>query len=793
MKKLFTLLLVLFLINNTQAQQATQTIRGTVVDDVTRIPLIGANVIVVGSKPILGASTDVNGAFKITGVPVGRQALTITYLGYEEQFVDQIIVTAGKEIVLNITLTERVNQINEAVVTYDRTEDKTVTNNDMVYVSGRSFNIDDTKKFAGSFGDPSRMVANYAGVTGSNDSRNDIVVRGNSPGGLLWQMGGLNIPNPNHFGSLSSTGGPVSILNNNVLDKSDFLTGAFPAQYGNALSSVFDLRMRNGNTEKSEFLAQVGFNGFEANAEGPLSKKHNSSYLISYRYSTLALFNAIGINFGTGTTTPVYQDASVKLFFPVGIKSKLSLWAIGGNSKANFLGNDVDTTIADFYGDENSNTKVKYGTLISGASLETNISDQTFSKLTIGFSSTYEKFVGDSISAITREEFNNGNANFTTDKYTISYQVTHKFNAKNSLIAGANTDLLHYKLFNEEIGYEEYPDATKNTLVDATEQTFLTQAFAQLKHRFTEKFSATAGLHAQQLSYNNSFALEARAGLRYLINTRQAINFGYGMHSQMQNIYLYSVQTPTANGVTYTNKDLDFTKAHHFVLSYDYNINDNWRLKAEAYYQHIYNAPVTIAPSSFSSLNTGNDFAPTSEDSLVNNGTGNNYGAEITLEKFYSKGYYILLTTSLFQSKYKGSDEIERNTAFNTQYAFNVLAGKEFKLKSKGNSLAFDIKVSTSGGKYYTPINFDASAAAGQAVYYEDQAYSLQQDPYFRIDFKVTYKKNYSKSTLEIVLDLQNVTNNQNLLSQNYNPRTNTIVNQYQQSFFPVPMVRYTF
>jgi hypothetical protein len=149
------------------------------------------------------------------------------------------------------------------------------------------------------------MASNFAGVSGANDARNDIIIRGNSPSGLLWQLEGLNIPNPNHFGSLSSTGGPVSMLNNNVLDKSDFMTSAFPAQYGNALSGVFDLSLRNGNNEKYEFLGQVGFNGFELGAEGPFSKNSKSSFLINYRYSTLALFQQIGINFGTGSATPI--------------------------------------------------------------------------------------------------------------------------------------------------------------------------------------------------------------------------------------------------------------------------------------------------------------------------------------------------------------------------------------------------------------------------------------------------------------------------------------------------------
>ena len=294
--------------------QSTQTLRGRIVDEVDNTPLIGVNIIVVSTTDAqLGSTTDVEGNYRIENVPVGRQTLKVTYVGYEEQTVSNIVVTAGKEVVLNFGLRESVSQLNELVIVADTKEDKTATNNDLAVVSARSFNVDDTKRYAGALGDPSRMAANFAGVVGGNDSRNDIVVRGNSPTGMLWQLEGLNIPNPNHFGALVSTGGPVSILNNNNLDKSDFMTSAFPAQYGNATAGVFDLKLRDGNNQKREFMGQVGFNGFEFGAEGPFSKTSKASYILNYRYSTLAIFQALGIEFGTGSNTPLYQDLNFKV------------------------------------------------------------------------------------------------------------------------------------------------------------------------------------------------------------------------------------------------------------------------------------------------------------------------------------------------------------------------------------------------------------------------------------------------------------------------------------------------
>lgn len=170
--------------------QTTQTIRGRVVDEVTKTPLIGVNISVAGTDPILGSATDVDGNFRIEQVPVARQTIQVSYLGYEEQTIPNVVVTAGKEVILNLSLIESIQQLNAVTVVANTRDDKTATNNDTAIVSARSFNLDDTKRYAGALGDPSRMAANFAGVIGGDDSRNDIVVRGNSPTSMLWQLEG---------------------------------------------------------------------------------------------------------------------------------------------------------------------------------------------------------------------------------------------------------------------------------------------------------------------------------------------------------------------------------------------------------------------------------------------------------------------------------------------------------------------------------------------------------------------------------------------------------------------------
>ncbi len=793
MQKLFSFLLLFFCLNAALAQQATQTLRGTLRDEVSQTPLPGATIRVLREgQSQLGAMTDANGDFKITDVPLGRQTLRITSVGYEDLTLPDVTVTAGKEVILTLTLTEAVTKLNEVVVLADRKDDASKTNNELSLVSARSFNIEDTKRFAGALGDPSRMAANFAGVVSANDSRNDIVVRGNSPSGMLWQLEGLNVPNPNHFGSLNSTGGPVSMLNNNVLGKSDFVTSAFPAQYGNALSAVFDLRMREGNTRKHEFLGQIGFNGFEVGAEGPLSKTSKASYLVNYRYSTLSVFKALGINFGTGGATPNYQDLNYKIVIPTGEKGKLAFFGILGQSDVNFLGNDVDTTETNLYGTENENTRVKYRTTISGLSYEYNFSPRTTAKFVLGYSSTDQQFNGDSISVLTRQEFPSGEARFTTRKYSAVMNLRHKFNAKNSLYAGFNVDLLNFDLFNRDIyGGGRFDSVRVNT---KGENTVLTQAYAQWRHRFNANLLFTAGLHFQHHSLSNAAAIEPRLGLQYTLSPRQSLGLGYGLHSQAQDVYLYAVQTPGKNGPTLTNRDLGFTRSHHLVLTYQNLLTRNLSLKIEPYYQAIFDAPVERHASSFSTLNVGNSFGPTDKDSLVNKGTGRNVGIELTLERSFNRGYYFLVTTSLFDSKYKGSDGVERNTAFNTGYVLNGLLGKEIKVgRKQTNVFGVNLRASTVGGKYVSPIDPEKSRARGVAIYDENRTNSVQQDPYFRADLRLSYRKEYRRSTLEVAVDLQNVTGNQNVFQQTYNRRLNRLTTEYQQGFFPVPQVRYTF
>lgn len=764
-----------------------QIVRGRVLDDVSQYPIANATINITGDNTSQTQS-DSSGYFQILA-SLGRQTIFITAIGYESKSIPEILVTAGKQEVITVLLTEKINILDEVVIKATKGHG---LNNEMISVSGTSFNPSDTRRFAGAIGDPSRMITGVAGVASNSDARNDIVVRGNSPSGLLWQIEGVNIPNPNHYGSLGSTGGPVSMLNSNNLAKSDFIAAAFPAQYGNALASVFDLRLKNGNADRTEFVGEMSFTGFEAGIEGPFSKKGRASYIFNYRYSTVGILNSIGFNVGTGTAVPQYQDINFKIDIPLSSKNKLSIWGLGGPSKINFWGNEADTlNNKDLYGNENANTLSKYFKAILGANLETNFSKKTYGRLNIGASRYTEELGVDSISIETRTAFPSFRSNYKTNRYEIGYSIAHKFNAKTNMVSGISATDFQFDLLDRRIyGNNAY----EFIRIKENSSTQLLQLYTQWKHRFSKYFMINAGLHYQLLTLNNTSALEPRLAFQYNVSLRQFITLGYGLHSQMQSPTVYYKRNETTN--EYTNKSIGFTKSHHFVLGYQNKFANDIYFKSEVYYQKLFDVPVTTYPSGFSVLNEGADFVSSLKDSLQNKGSGYNYGIEASLEKYFSNNYYFLITGTIFQSKYKGSDGILRNTAFNNNYIANILAGKEFNahIKDDNNTFSVSLRLTSMGGKYTSPLDLAASEAQLFTVYDEINApYTIRQSPYFRTDLKLGYRRNNKRSTLEGGIDFRNLTNYKNVYMQTYNRRTNSIVTQYQQGLLVVPYFRLTF
>ena len=775
MKHYYTIVLT-FITTLTFAQNNKQNIRGIVMDKLTQSPISGATVRIASSPKLL--ITDSNGSYTFNELNPARYDLKVTFNGYKEAFIANVIVSSGKETILDISLEEEFKSLKEVLV---KSSNKASSINKMATVSARTFSMEEVNRYAGGRSDPARLAANFAGVSAPDDSRNDIVIRGNSPTGVLWKIDGMNVTNPNHFASIGTTGGAVSALNTNLLKSSDFFTSAFPAEYGNANAGVFDIGFRSGNSKKRETTLQVGvITGLEATTEGPISKDNGSSYLVGYRYSLAGIAQSMGINIGT-TATPTYQDLSFKLNSGTTKLGKFSLFGILGTSTINLESGGKDNSL---YG--NGNQSDFASTLgIIGVNHIKQINSNSYFSSTIGLNYSKTDITNYDFDRMTLESYQKEVSKTAKTGYNFSSSYNSKINSRLFLKIGIEDQLigldLNYKT-------KQRPDDSFKQIWDYSSQTNFAQAFAQLKYNISEKMTLNTGIHAQSFLLNNSTSVEPRLGLKYDINNKSSFTFGYGLHAQMQPINVYFLQTQNSDGTySYNNKNLDFTKSNHFVIGYNLQPTQDWRIKTELYYQSLYDVPVNTFSSSYSMLNTGAGFMTDLEDNLINKGTGKNYGIELTVEKFFSRGYYGLFTTSLYDSKYTGSDGVERSTAFNGKYVYNILTGKEWNVGAgKRNKTSVDFKFTNAGGRYYTPIDL-ASSQANNREQLSTDVYSSQYPNYFRMDFKMgyTFNSKAKKVSQTLSLDLQNVTNHKNVFSQNYDNRDQNVSWQYQLGFFP--------
>ncbi len=769
-----------------KAQNLTQTIRGTVIDADGKLPIIGASILVLDSTNTNGARTDVNGDFIIRDIPIGRTALKLTAIGYKMQVVPNVIVTSGKEVILNISMQEKLKKLKKLVI---KSRKKGAVGNEMSLVSGNSITVDETQRFAGSFQDPSRMVSSLAGVSGlGSEYDNDIIVRGNSPKYVQWRLEGIEIPSPNHFAQLGGSGGAISALNSNLLATSDFYTGAFTAEYGNVLSGVMDMKLRKGNNKKREYSFGLGLLGIDGTAEGPFKKGYRGSYLANVRYSTLAPAQAIGL-FDDTDGIPKYRDAAFKLFLPTNKLGTFSVYGLMGVSSSGDTGKDsISRKIKDnLHGNFERNWSEEFGTnfYTTGINHFYPISQKTFLETSLSYAENGIKFISKAsvkgqlvddnrsyIRDTTKSEYDDFYGNALQRTLRVGTKLNLKLNAQHKVLVGTKYIRANHKI--KETDFDNEVNAQK-TLIDFNEGINSIRSFASWKYRISDKVTLVSGLHHFHVLLNNENSIEPRIALKWQLDRKSYISAGYGKHSTMEAIPNYFAKVEMPDGTLQEpNRNLELLKADHYVLGYNRRIGKNLNAKVEVYYQSLYNLPVANNDSSsFSTINETSDF---SNLDLVNKGTGTNYGVELTLEKFFSKNYYYMLNASLYNSKYTALDNIERNTAYNGNYTFNALFGKEFvKLGKKKNKIfGFNGRLIHSGAKKIIPLlrNPDGSLAVDPTTNsYRDfnKAYNDGLDDLFQVNLSCSYKINRPKATHEISIDIMNVLNGKARVHEFYN------------------------
>lgn len=740
----------------------TQVIRGIVVDRSTGAPLPYVTVI-LADMPEKGTVTHDNGFFALENVPVGRHDLQASFVGYQSAVVREIMLTSAKEVYLEIQLAESVSEIGEVVVTVQTNKEQPL--NKMALSGARMLSVEEASRYAGGMDDPSRLVSSFAGVA-SSVGNNGISVHGNAPSLLQWRLEDVEIPNPNHFADVSALGGGVlSSLSSNVLGNSDFFTGAFPAEYNNAISGVFDMKLRNGNSRKFQHTFQAGILGLDFASEGPVSKKHNSSYLFNYRYSTTGLMNKVN---PAGDMEQIldYQDLNFKLNFPTKNAGTFTLW---GTALRDKIKPEIASAEEWEYKDDSKDSRMEQTSASVGVGHRYFFDNATFLKTTIAttYSKTkaWEDMYDFDMTSTPYLDFDSKYTNLILTSY-----LNKRYSAKHTNKSGFTVTNMRYDM---DLQLSPSVKVPMQTILDGKGNTNLISAYTSSLFTFNDKLSATLGINGQWLTLNNNWTIEPRAAIKWQASSKSSFGLAYGLHSRMEKMDVYFVKT-RSTGDELVNKELDFIKTHHISLSYNYKISDDMNLKIEPYFQHLYDVPV-IADSSYSILNRSKFYV---ESALVNTGKGRNYGVDITFEKYMTKGMYYMVTASLFNSEYSGGDGKWHNTRFNRNFIVNGLIGKEWMFgKNDQNVLSVNLKLTMQGGDRYSPVDEEATLAHPdkETQYDESKAYSKQFSPVFLVNYSASYRMNRKRVSHEFAVKGVNATGYKEYFGHEYNLQTGTI------------------
>lgn len=747
---------------NTYAQdnKPVQTIRGIVLDRASGAPVSPVSVGLL-DLPHIGTITGDDGKFVIYNVPVGRHDLRATFMGYEPAIFREIMLTSAKEIYLEIQLNEMAQELDEVVVRPRVNKEEPL--NKMALSGARMFSVEEARRYAGGFDDPARLASSFAGVS-PGIGNNGISIHGNAPHLLQWQIEDVEIPNPNHFSDISTLGGGVlSALSSNVLGNSDFFTGAFPAEYGNAVSGVFDMKLRNGNNQRFEHTFQAGILGIDIASEGPLSKKHNSSYIFNYRYSTTGLMKKLGLGMDEVLD---FQDLNFKMNFPTKKAGTFSVWGSG--------------LIDKYEGDFEDNTD-KWESIE-----DRQISDADQVKGSGGLSHRYLAGNGILWKTTLAATYSKHDATMDVSDYSLNISPYMKlynrytnlvlkssFNKKISSRFTNSTGFTYTKLL-YDMNFDLAPhigEAMEN-ISTGDGNTDLISAYTSSLIGLGRNLNLSAGVNTQIMTLNKEWTLEPRVSLRWQASAKSSFALAYGLHSRMEKMDVYFVKTKgTGESV---NRKLGFTKSHQLMLTYNYKISDDMNIRIEPYAQFLYDVPV-MADSSYSVLNRKTFYV---EDPLVNKGKGRNIGVDLTFEKYLSRGLYYMITASVFDSKFCGGDGKWHDTRYNRKFIINGLVGKEWMLgRTKQNVLGVNLKMTLQGGERHSPVDEQATMADPdkEVQYDESKPFSKQLSPMFLVNYTISYKINRKKIAHEFAVQGLNATSAKEFYGHVYNEKKGMI------------------
>lgn len=770
MKKVFYLLLIIGFSNHLTAQEITGVVKGSVIDRATGSPLEGVNIRLEG----LTSTTQSNQQGKFSfEIPVGRYKITATSTGYTA-YTQEILVSAGKTLIINFSLDPSMEEL-QTVEVYSSPMSEEVAGQ-------RSLTIEKTFRIPANYLDPVRAITAYPGVVTANDQGNSIIVRGNSPNGLIWKLNGADIVNPNHLSNAGTfsdkpmaNGGGVNIISAQIIDKTDFYTGQVPVAYGNSLSGVIDMTLREGNKEKMEYTAQASLLGLDVAAEGPLGKNETTSFLANYRYSTVGLLSAMGVDFGDESIA--FQDLAFHLNHRARKGMNLSVFGFWGDSR-----NDFDAKASDEWEQEKDQYTINYksrtGAIGGNMTLPLGRGKLSaalaYSRTTQSRDSEISSEAYSSPAFVKVDDYDQVNGLFSS-RLDYFLQFTSNFSWTTGISANeVNNEVLAVKVrsyFTNQLQEED--------ILYGRNYGMLIQPYTSLKLNFSSKVSFDAGVRYVNYTYNATDAIEPRATLSVKPNERSFLTASYGLISQIQIAQMYAV-----------NPNLDLTKSHHFDIAHTQMFSNDLELRTGLYYQSLFDVPIASRGYQFSALNFLEGLPP---DSLVSGGTGTNYGVDATLEKQFFAKHYILIGATYYKSTYVPRDGLERNTRFDGNYTFSAVHGKEWTKETKRRTIGVNTRVLYLGGMNQSRVWEGESVRVGETIYNDANPYSEKLGDYFRLDLRVSFRKNKPGYTRTFAIDIQNLTNQQNDAYQYYDRVQAKTLMKYHLGIIPLLVYRIDF
>ena len=756
-----------------QTTTADQTIRGQVCDVASGEPMIGVT-ITVENGTTMATVSDIDGNFVIQHVPVGRHSVRATYIGYEPVLLKEQLVTSGKELVLNLKMTESLTNLQEVVIKPRVNKQQPL--NEMAQVGARMFSVEEATRYAGGMADPARTASMFAGVA-TGGATNGISIHGNSPQMLQWRIEGIEVNNPNHFADITEAGGGVfTSLNGTVLANSDFMTGAMPAEYGNALSGAFDMKMRVGNNTKHEHAIQVGTLGVDFASEGPLTKNSKASYLINYRYSFLEIAKKLhAINMEKETLD--YQDLSFKVNVPTTHAGTFAVWFTGlfdrfendvpdvADRKTLWDSNDSWSTQKSWAGGLTHTYRFR-----SGGTLTSNIA----------YTGAYQKLgINDYNEQMQQMPDMLGRS--LSWNVIISTQHKHKFSSRYTMQNGfehRHMDFCTWMDYIKVVGGPLY------RVFESNGSTGLTRLYTNHKIALSQRLSTVAGINVMWFNLNNQVLVEPRISFQYKTSASSTLSIAYAMNSRKEAIDTYFVLNTNSQEPN-VNKDLGLTRSHHISASFAQRLGENAMLKIETYWQWLFDVPVEQG-TTYSVINHNLFYQ---DRALVNKGAGRNYGIDLTLERYLKDGLYGMFTATLFKSEYRDAQGEWHHTRHDRGYITNILGGKEWMVgKSRKNVFGINGRLTLMGGDRYTPMvagtTYEEVAQRPDRTIPQDGAnpFSAQMNMNVGYAFSVKYTINKHHSAHHFILEYLQMRSFQ---GQTFDIHTHELVDQFTSLTFP--------